>query len=98
VLNPVKAGKGAYGYNSGMGEYDDVIDAGIPDLAKVTRLALQNAAGGVVISNAALLALSPRGTLSHHFADIYLSYFSALAVRSRCFSRYAQPATANTIN
>jgi chaperonin GroEL len=44
VLNQVKGGKGAYGYNAGTGEYGDMIDAGILDPAKVTRLALQNAA------------------------------------------------------
>src|SRR4249920_29188 len=33
VLNAVKAGKGAYGYNAGTGEYGDMIDAGILDPA-----------------------------------------------------------------
>jgi chaperonin GroEL len=44
VLNAVKAGKGAYGYNAGTGEYGDMLEEGILDPAKVTRLALQNAA------------------------------------------------------
>jgi len=44
VLNQVKGGNGTYGYNAGTGEYGDMIDAGILDPAKVTRLALQNAA------------------------------------------------------
>jgi len=44
VLNAVKAGKGAYGYNAANGEYGDMLEAGILDPTKVTRLALQNAA------------------------------------------------------
>ncbi|MFT4046342.1 MAG: chaperonin GroEL [Solimonas sp.] len=44
VLNKVLEGKGAYGYNAGSGEYGDLIELGIIDPAKVTRLALQNAA------------------------------------------------------
>ena len=38
VLNTVKAGKGAYGYNAGTGEYGDMPEEGILDPAKVTRL------------------------------------------------------------
>src|SRR3546814_9782882 len=44
VLNKVAEGKAAYGYNAGNGAYGDMIDMGIIDPAKVTRLALQNAA------------------------------------------------------
>jgi chaperonin GroEL len=44
ILNAVKAGKGAYGYNAGTGEYGDMLGEGILDPAKVTRHALQNAA------------------------------------------------------
>jgi chaperonin GroEL len=44
VLNQVKDGEGAYGCNAGTGEYGEMIDAGLLDPAKVTRLALQNAA------------------------------------------------------
>ena len=44
VLNAVKAGKGAYGYNAATGVYGDMLEAGILDPTKVTRLALQNAA------------------------------------------------------
>jgi chaperonin GroEL (HSP60 family) len=31
VLNAVKAGKGAYGYNAATGEYGDMLEAGILD-------------------------------------------------------------------
>jgi chaperonin GroEL len=44
ILNQVKAGKGAYGYNAATGEFGDMLEAGILDPTKVTRLALQNAA------------------------------------------------------
>jgi chaperonin GroEL len=44
ILNQVKAGKGAYGYNAATGKFGDMLEAGILDPTKVTRLALQNAA------------------------------------------------------
>jgi hypothetical protein len=31
ILNAVKAGKGAYGYNAGTGAYGDMIESGILD-------------------------------------------------------------------
>jgi len=37
VLNAVKAGKGAYGYNAANGEYGDMLEEGILDPTKVTR-------------------------------------------------------------
>ncbi|TLY66858.1 MAG: chaperonin GroEL, partial [Gammaproteobacteria bacterium] len=42
ILNQVKAGKGAYGYNAATGEFGDMLEEGILDPTKVTRLALQN--------------------------------------------------------
>ena len=58
VLNQVKGGKGAYGYNAGTGEYGDMIDAGILDPAKVTRLAIQNAASvaGLLLTTEVMIA------------------------------------------
>jgi len=44
ILNRVKEGKGAFGYNAATGEFGDMLEAGILDPTKVTRLALQNAA------------------------------------------------------
>ncbi len=44
VLNNVKAGKGAYGYNAANGEYVDLFEAGVIDPTKVSRVALENAA------------------------------------------------------
>jgi chaperonin GroEL (HSP60 family) len=44
VLAKVKRGQGHYGYNARTGEYGDMLESGILDPTKVTRLALQNAA------------------------------------------------------
>jgi chaperonin GroEL len=44
VLAKVREGKGSFGYNAATGEYGDLIEMGILDPTKVTRLALQNAA------------------------------------------------------
>jgi chaperonin GroEL len=62
VLNAVKAGKGAYGYNAGSGEYGDMLEEGILDPAKVTRLALQNAASvaGLLLTTEVMIAEAPK--------------------------------------
>ncbi|TXH02848.1 MAG: chaperonin GroEL [Nevskiaceae bacterium] len=62
VLNKVSEGKGSFGYNAGNGEYVDMIDAGIIDPAKVTRLALQNAASvaGLLLTTEAMIAELPK--------------------------------------
>ena len=62
VLNAVKAGKGAYGYNAGTGEYGDMLEEGILDPAKVTRLALQNAASvaGPLLTTEVMIAEAPK--------------------------------------
>jgi len=39
-----REGKGTFGYNAATGEYGDVIELGILNPTKVTRLALQNSA------------------------------------------------------
>ncbi len=44
VAARVAAGRGSQGYNVATGEYEDLVKAGVVDPAKVTRLALQNAA------------------------------------------------------
>jgi chaperonin GroEL len=62
VLNAVKAGKGAYGYNAGTGEYGDMLEEGILDPAKVTRMALQNAASvaGLLLTTEVMVAEAPK--------------------------------------
>jgi chaperonin GroEL len=47
-----------FGYNAETGEYGDLVKAGVIDPAKVTRLALQNAASiaGLMLTTEALVA------------------------------------------
>src|SRR5271163_1419783 len=62
ILNNVRAGKGSYGYNAATGEFGDLIEAGILDPTKVTRLALQNAASvaGLLLTTEVMIAESPK--------------------------------------
>jgi chaperonin GroEL len=43
VLDKVKNGKGAFGFNAAKEEYEDLLKAGIIDPTKVVRVALENA-------------------------------------------------------
>ena len=67
VLNAVKAGKGAFGYNAATGEYGDMLEAGILDPTKVTRLALQNAASvaGLLLTTEVMIADAPKEEADH---------------------------------
>jgi len=62
VLAEVKKGKGTYGYNAATGEYGDLVDMGILDPTKVTRLALQNAASvaGLLLTTEVMVAEAPK--------------------------------------
>ena len=62
VLNNVAAGTGAYGYNAATGEYGDMLEMGILDPTKVTRMALQNASSiaGLMITTEAMVGELPR--------------------------------------
>ncbi len=44
VVNKVKEGKGAFGFNAFNDKYEDLFEAGVIDPTKVTRVALENAA------------------------------------------------------
>ncbi len=44
VVNKVREGKGAFGYNACSDRYEDMLEAGILDPTKVARVALENAA------------------------------------------------------
>ena len=44
VVNEVKNGKGDYGYNARSERYENLFESGVIDLAKVCRVALENAA------------------------------------------------------
>jgi chaperonin GroEL len=61
VVQKVKEGKGAFGFNAENGQYEDLIKAGVIDPTKVTRFALQNAASvaGLLMTTEAMVAEKP---------------------------------------
>jgi len=63
VLEKVREGKGAFGFNAATEEYEDLIKAGIIDPTKVVRTALQNAASvaGLLLTIEAMVAEQPKG-------------------------------------
>jgi len=62
VIQKIKEGKGAYGFNAESGEYEDLLKAGIIDPTKVTRFALQNAASvaALLLTTQAMVAEKPK--------------------------------------
>jgi chaperonin GroEL len=61
VLDKIKNGKGAFGFNAATEEFEDLFKAGIVDPTKVVRTALQNAASiaGLMITTEAMIADKP---------------------------------------
>ena len=61
VLDKVKTGKSAFGFNAAAEDYEDLVKAGIVDPTKVVRIALQNAASvaGLMITTEAMIADKP---------------------------------------
>ena len=61
VLDKVKNGKAAFGFNAATEEFEDLVKAGIVDPTKVVRIALQNAASvaGMMITTEAMIAEKP---------------------------------------
>ncbi|HPX61215.1 MAG TPA: chaperonin GroEL [Deltaproteobacteria bacterium] len=62
VVDKVKNGKDAFGYDAATDEYVDMLKAGIIDPTKVSRSALQNAASiaGLMLTTEALIADKPK--------------------------------------
>jgi len=62
VVNKVKEGKGAFGWNGATGEYEDLVKAGVIDPTKVVRTALQNAASvaALMLTTEAIIADRPK--------------------------------------
>ena len=58
VVDKVRQGERAFGFNAATGVYEDLLEAGIPDPAKVTRSTVQNAASiaGLLLTTSALVA------------------------------------------
>jgi chaperonin GroEL len=61
VLDKVRSGKGAFGFNAATEEYEDLLKAGIADPTKVVRTALQNAASvaSLLLTTEAMVAEKP---------------------------------------
>ncbi|MFO7753947.1 MAG: chaperonin GroEL [Desulfobacteraceae bacterium] len=61
VINKVKEGEGAFGYNARTDKYEDLIKAGVIDPKKVVRFALQNAGSvaSVMLTTEAMIADKP---------------------------------------
>jgi chaperonin GroEL len=61
VLDKIKNGKGAFGFNAATEEFEDLLKSGIVDPTKVVRTALQNAASvaGLMITTEAMIADMP---------------------------------------
>jgi chaperonin GroEL len=61
VVEKIRNGKGAFGFNAGAEEYEDLLKAGIIDPTKVVRTALQNAASvaGLLLTTEAMIADKP---------------------------------------
>ena len=67
IVQKVKEGKNAFGYNAATNKYTDLIADGVIDPAKVVRSALQNAASvaGLLLTTEALVAEKPKEKESH---------------------------------
>jgi len=63
VVNKVREGAGAFGFNAATGQYEDLFDAGVIDPTKVARFALQNAASvaSLMLTTEAMVAEKVRG-------------------------------------
>jgi chaperonin GroEL len=63
VVDKVREGTGAFGYNAASEKYEDLVAAGVIDPTKVVRVALQNAASvaALMLTTEALIAEHPNG-------------------------------------
>src|SRR5437773_794327 len=62
VVNKVREGQGAFGFNAATGEYEDLLQAGVIDPTKVSRFALQNSASvaSLMLTTEAMVAERPK--------------------------------------
>jgi chaperonin GroEL len=62
VVNKVREGQGAFGFNAASGEYEDLLKAGVIDPTKVSRFALQNASSvaSLMLTTEAMVAERPK--------------------------------------
>jgi len=64
VVNKVREGKGAFGYNVASDRYEDLVETGVIDPTKVVRVALQNAASvaSLMLTTEALIGERVKGS------------------------------------
>ena len=62
VVDKVKNGKGAWGFNAATEQYEDLVKAGVIDPTKVVRTALQNASSvaALLLTTEAMIAEKPK--------------------------------------
>jgi chaperonin GroEL len=62
VVDKVAEGKGGFGYNADTDKYEDLLEAGVVDPVKVTRIALQNAISiaGLLLTTDCLVTEKPK--------------------------------------
>jgi chaperonin GroEL len=62
VVNKVREGQGAFGFNAATGQYEDLLQAGVIDPTKVSRFALQNSASvaSLMLTTEAMVAEKPK--------------------------------------
>jgi chaperonin GroEL len=62
VVNKVKEGQGAFGFNAATEKYEDLVSSGVIDPTKVARTALQNAASvaSLMLTTEAMIAEAPK--------------------------------------
>ncbi|MBN2315413.1 MAG: chaperonin GroEL [Sedimentisphaerales bacterium] len=62
VVNKVMEGKNGFGYNAATDTYEDLLEAGVIDPAKVTRIALQNSVSiaGLLLTTDCLVTEKPK--------------------------------------
>jgi chaperonin GroEL len=67
VIDKVKSGKGAFGFNAQSEQYEDLMKAGVIDPTKVVRIALQNAASvaSLLLTTEAMVAEKPKEEEGH---------------------------------
>ena len=74
VVDKMRAGTGAFGFDAARREYVDLVQAGIIDPTKVIRMGLQNAvsvAGTLLLTEATLIETDEDEAREHQPADVY---------------------------
>jgi len=68
VVDKVRQGKGAFGFNAATEQYEDLLKAGVIDPTKVVRTALQNAASvaSLLLTTEAMVAEKPKEEEAGH--------------------------------